>query len=192
MVTDAAWADADSDGDTDLIVVGDWMAIHIFPNINGVLGKPILVSGSNGWWTRVKASDLDNDGDIDYVLGNWGLNTKFKASADRPLTMFVNDFDNNGKSEFILNWYPPLDNKAYPFVQRNELLAQMPGLVKTIPTYKDYGFMTYDSLFKKDAKDNAKGYSATILESAILWNEKEPTNWNPCLWKLRSLLFSPL
>ena len=57
--------------------------------------------------TGLNAADLDGDGDMDFVLGNWGLNTKFKATPQRPLTMYVNDFDKNGKSEFIINWYPP-------------------------------------------------------------------------------------
>ncbi|MEO6218788.1 MAG: VCBS repeat-containing protein, partial [Ginsengibacter sp.] len=105
MVTDALWADVDADGDKDLVVVGDWMAIHVFKNDNGLFQNESAIPNSNGWWTRIDAADLDGDGDLDFVLGNWGLNTKFKASTQRPLTMYVNDFDNNGKSECIINWY---------------------------------------------------------------------------------------
>ena len=119
----------------------------------------------------MQAADLDKDGDTDFVLGNWGLNTKFRASADKPLTMYVSDFDNNGKSEFILNWYPPLDEKAYPFVQRQELFAQLPGLQKIIPTLTDYGNMTYDSLFRSDVRGKAYPMKRIHLESAILWND---------------------
>ena len=171
MVTDAVWADTDSDGDKDLVVVGDWMSVHIFRNEKGLLGSPVIIPESEGWWTRVQAADLDNDGDTDFILGNWGLNTKFRASADKPLTMYVSDFDNNGKSEFILNWYPPLDEKPYPFVQRHELFAQLPGLQKTIPAFSDYGNMTYDSLFRSDVRGKAVPYEANHLESTILWND---------------------
>jgi enediyne biosynthesis protein E4 len=171
MITDAVWADVDSDGDKDLVVVGDWMGINIFKNENGVLKNPIVIPDSKGWWNRIEASDLDNDGDIDFVLGNWGLNTKFKASAARPLTMFVNDFDNNGKSEFIINWYAPLDNKAYPFAQKQEIISQLPGLGKTIISYEDYANKTYDSLFSPEVRKKSISYEANYLESAVLWNE---------------------
>jgi hypothetical protein len=169
MVTDATWADVDSDGDKDLVVVGDWMPIHIFKNDNGVLNESTIPT-SNGWWNRIKAADLDGDGDIDFVLGNWGLNTKFKATAERPLTMYVNDFDKNGKSECIINWYPPLDSISYPFSPKPELTSQLPALRKGILKYEDYGNKTYDSLFSAEVRSSALKYEATYLQSAILWN----------------------
>jgi hypothetical protein len=169
MVTDAAWADTDADGDKDLVVVGDWMAIHIFINDNGMLNES-SIPNSNGWWNRIEAADLDNDGDMDFVVGNWGLNTKFKASPERPLTMYVNDFDLNGKSEFIINWYAPLDSVAYPFSTKPELTSQLPGLKKQILRYLDYGNKTYDSLFSADVRSKSLRYEANYLQSAILWN----------------------
>ncbi len=171
MVTDASWSDIDNDGDKDLIVVGNWMSIGIFKNENGKIDKSITIPNSQGWWNRIEAVDLDNDGDLDFVIGNWGLNTKFKASSSRPLTMFVNDFDNNGKSEFIINWYPPLDNQTYPFASKMELTTQLPGLRKEILTYEDYAFKTYDSLFTPAIRAKAISYETNFLESAVLWNE---------------------
>jgi enediyne biosynthesis protein E4 len=169
MVTDAAWADVDLDGDKDLVVVGDWMAIHIFKNDNGMLNDN-TIPNSNGWWNRIEAADLDKDGDIDFVLGNWGLNTKFKANSQRPLTMYVNDFDLNGKSEFIINWYAPLDSIAYPFSTKPELTAQLPGLKKQILRYLDYGHKTYDSLFSPEVRSKSLRYEINYLQTAILWN----------------------
>ena len=170
MVTDASWADVDSDGDKDLVVVGDWMAIHIFYNDNGIFQNETTIPNSNGWWNRIEAVDLDQDGDMDFVLGNWGLNTKFKASPARPLTMYVNDFDNNGKSECIINWYPPLDTIAYPFSTKPELTSQLPVLKKQILHYEDYGNKTYESLFSAEIRNNALKYEVNYLQSAILWN----------------------
>ena len=170
MVTDASWNDVDADGDDDLIVVGDWMAIHIFKNEAGSLSKAITIPHSSGWWNRIKAADLDGDGDMDFVLGNWGLNTKFKASVDQPLTMFVNDFDQNGKSEFIINWYPPADTSSYPFATKPELTAQLPGLKKQILKYADYSNKTFESLFSTEMRNKTLSYEADYLQTAILWN----------------------
>ncbi|MBD0369079.1 MAG: VCBS repeat-containing protein, partial [Flavisolibacter sp.] len=172
MVTDAAWTDIDADGDDDLVVVGDWMAITIFKNEGGRLQSPVTIPNSSGWWNRIKAADLDGDGDPDFILGNWGLNTKFKAAPEKPLTMFVSDFDNNGKSECIINWYPPSDETAYPFTTKPELTAQLPGLKKQILRYADYGTKTYETLFSPEMRRNALKYEARYLQTAILWNNK--------------------
>ncbi|HEX5172368.1 MAG TPA: VCBS repeat-containing protein [Cyclobacteriaceae bacterium] len=171
MVTDATWADTNGDGYKELIVVGDWMAINIFTNKKGSLADNSTIPNSKGWWNRIEPVDLDDDGDIDFVLGNWGLNTKFKATPSKPLTMFVNDFDDNGKSEFIINWYPPLDTIAYPFATKPELTTQLPGLRRTILKYKDYATKTYDSLFSPAVRANSIAYETNYLESAILWND---------------------
>ena len=170
MVTDATWSDVDKDGDKDLIVVGDWMPVHIFYNENGTFDNQKIVPNSSGWWNRVEAADIDGDGDDDFVLGNWGLNTKFKATPARPMTMYVSDFDRNGKSEFIINYYAPLDTIAYPFATKPELTAQIPSLKKQILKYQDYGNKTYEMLFTPDQRSNALRYEANYLESAILWN----------------------
>lgn len=179
MVTDAAWADIDSDGDKDLIVCGDWMAVHIFYNEDGLFERQATVPNSNGWWNRIESADIDGDGDQDFVLGNWGLNTKFKATPSRPLTMYVNDFDKNGKSEFIINWYPPMDSVAYPFPTRPELTSQLPFLRKQILKYEDYGNKTYESLFTPEQRSNALRYEANTLQTAILWNDNGSYNLQP-------------
>ena len=171
MVTDATWADTNGDGFKELVVVGDWMAIHIFKNDKGMLTDPDTVPHSTGWWNRIHAADLDIDGDLDFVVGNWGLNTKFKASPARPVAMYVNDFDDNGKSEPIITWYPPLDTIPYPFVSKLELTSQLPALRKSILKYADYATKTYDSLFPATIRERSLVYKAETLESAILWNE---------------------
>ncbi len=171
MVTDAVWADTDGDQDQDLVIVGDWMGVHIFKNNQGQLGEAQQLPNSNGWWTRIEAADLDQDGDADFVLGNWGLNSKFKASPQKPVTMFVNDFDQNDKSEFVLNWYAPEDDQAYPFATKMELTQQLPNLRKQILKYEDYASQTYESLFSPATREASIAYKAEYLESAILWNE---------------------
>jgi len=170
MLSDAAWADIDKDGDEDLVIVGDWMSVQIFENQNGTLSKMIEIPNSKGWWQRVEAADLDSDGDVDFVLGNWGTNSKFQASPERPLSMYVNDFDKNGKSEFIINWYAPLDKRSYPFATKSDLISQLPELRKKALKYEDYSKQTYDMLFPAEVRQRSFPYEANYLKSAVLWN----------------------
>jgi hypothetical protein len=171
MVTDAAWEDCDQDGDADLIVVGDWMSIYIFRNNSGVLSLPEIIPNSTGWWTRVEPQDLDGDGDMDFILGNWGQNSKFQASSNIPLKMYVNDFDNNGKSEFIINWKAPLDNQIYPFASKMDLTMQMPTLKKKNLKYEQFAKMSYEELFDTDKTSKANAFIAENMNTSILWNE---------------------
>ncbi len=175
MVTDATWADLNGNGFKDLIVVGDWLPVTIFVNKAGKLervdGQRFVQNNAFGWWTAIEAADLDGDGDDDFVVGNWGQNTKFKASPQEPLSMYVKDFDNNGKSEFIINWYPPEEDQAYPFPDKMDITAQMPHLRKRILKYEDYAQMTYEELLTPEERKGAISFMTTELRTAVLWNE---------------------
>jgi enediyne biosynthesis protein E4 len=170
MITDAVWSDTDGDSKDDLIVVGDWMAVKIFKNTGLGLEPAKAIPGSNGWWTSIEKADLNNDGLEDFVIGNWGLNSKFKASDAKPLKMYVKDFDQNGKSEFIVAWYPPLDARPYPFAAKSDLTSQLPQLKKSSLKYSEYAAKTYEELLTINQRENALEYSTTNLNSAILWN----------------------
>lgn len=173
MISDAVWSDVDRDGDKDLILTCDWMPVKIFENMGGSINQTSFRSNQipSGWWTTIVAADLDGDGDDDYVLGNWGLNSKFKASPDRPLTMYVKDFDNNGKSEFIINWYAPADTRAFPFATKEDMMFQIPNLKKTNTTYVEYANNTYETLFSEELRENAIPYRASHLETSVVWNK---------------------
>jgi hypothetical protein len=149
------------------------MPITLFENSPGALKRKGVIKDSYGWWSAVEAKDLDNDGDDDYVLGNWGLNSKFRASANQPLKLYVKDFDRNGKIDQILEWYPKADKIAYPFVSKNELVNHIPQLSNVIETYKDYGTSTYEELFTEDQREGAVELQCTYLKSAILWRDEE-------------------
>jgi hypothetical protein len=173
MVTDAFFNDTDADGDEDLIVIGDWLPVMHFENQDGrfVFSKKQTQKPFYGWWTCLEPADLDGDGDLDFMLGNWGLNTKFKASSERPLTMYVKDFDKNGKSEFVINWYPQPDDKPWPFAGKLDMTAQVPSLKKKALKFEDYAHLTYETMFDETQRKGAIEHKANWLQSAVLWND---------------------
>lgn len=105
MVSDATVTDFNRDGQPDLIVVGEWMAPVFLANKNGKftdVSAQLLPEKANGLWQTILPFDIDHDGDEDYVVGNWGMNSKFKASAAFPMKMYYDDFDKNGSFETIV------------------------------------------------------------------------------------------
>ncbi len=170
MVTDAAWSDVDGDNLKDLLIVGDWMPVKIYKNNGTSINEAFVLKDSEGWWNTVEVADLNKDGRDDFILGNWGLNSKFTASRERPLSMYVNDFDNNGKSEMVVSWYPPKEEIAFPFASKKDMVSQIPSVEKVAPKYENYAQLTYEELFPAAVRANAVKYICTTLSSSILWN----------------------
>ena len=170
MVTDATWTDYDADGDADLMLVGEYMPITFFANEGTTFKKKLTIEDSEGWWLDINANDIDKDGDMDFVLGNWGLNSKFKASPTYPIELHTKDFDKNGKSEFVLNWKAPADNKIYPFHTKMDMTAQLPHLKKKFLKYDDFAKADYETLFTNAERKGAVGRKAVTLQTAILRN----------------------
>ena len=138
MVTDARWFDYDGNGFDDLILVGEWMPVMVFKN-DGKKLEPVEVPGlarTNGWWNRITPGDIDGDGDVDFVLGNLGLNSKFRPSVSSPVSLYVNDFDQNGSIEPIFTFRK--DQIDYPFALRQDVVKQMSSLKKKFIYFKDY------------------------------------------------------
>lgn len=171
MITDAKWTDFDNDDDHDLIVVGEWMGIKLFENNNlnfTEISKDVGLKNTSGWWNRIASSDLDNDGDIDFIVGNHGLNSRFKASVDEPISCYINDFDNNGSIEQIVSTYN--EGKSYPLVLRHDLIKQLPYLKKKYVYYNNYKGQTIEDIFTSEELKNSIVHEVTMLESVILQN----------------------
>jgi len=171
MVTDAVWVDINKDGWDDLVVVGQFMPITVFENHKGLLvdqTKEYGLSETNGWWSRIKAVDLNGDGNIDLIAGNLGLNTQLKASTDQPLTITYSDFNDEGVVLPILCYY--IQGKNYPYYTRDELLDQMPLLQKKFSRYADYADAQLTDIFPKEKLDSAQTVKINLLESVIVEN----------------------
>ena len=126
MIRDMLWEDVDGDGDKDMIIAGDWMPLKVFINENGKFKEKKDAFGTEkteGWWNCLAAGDFNGDGDIDFIAGNHGLNSRFKASPEKPVSMYVNDFDLNGTVEQIICTYD--GDKSYPLALKHDLTRQI-------------------------------------------------------------------
>ncbi|MEX0905042.1 MAG: VCBS repeat-containing protein [Balneolaceae bacterium] len=175
MITDAVWTDWDGDGREDLVVVGEWMSPQIYRNtgerLEQVTGDPGL-AGLNGWWNAVHAADLNGDGREDLVLGNHGLNSQFRASREKPVRMWVGDFEGNGIIEQILST-PAGQGGDYPVALRHELAEEFSFIEQKYPEYADFGGQRVQDIFTEEQLSGAVQLQAQELASLILWNEPE-------------------
>ena len=126
MVSSALWTDVNNDGWFDLAVVGEWMPITFFVNNNGNSFTRLEIENTSGWWNSINGGDFDNDGDIDYVAGNLGLNSIYQASQQQPVCVYAKDFDDNGSMDPILCRY--IQGTEYPVHPRETLTGQIPRL----------------------------------------------------------------
>jgi hypothetical protein len=170
MLSDAIWNDFDNDGIKDLIVIGEWMSPKFFKNSNGVLSEvDLLDTPLHGLWQRIQPFDIDSDGDVDYLLGNWGTNSKFKASSKYPLKMYYHDFDANGTTETIV--CIEKEGSYYPLLGLDDLAQQLVVLRKSFPKYEDFAGKTIEQMFDKKLLKNAKVLEVQELRSGYLKNE---------------------
>ncbi len=171
MVTDMVWADIDNDTDPDMVVVGDWMPVKIFINDNGVFtdkSEQFNLSNTEGWWSRLIAKDLNGDGRTDFILGNHGQNSRFKASENKPVQMYVNDFDMNGSIEQIICTFN--GKKSYPVVMKDDLVKKIPSLEAKYKKYDDYKDQTIDDIFSAETLSRTVKLNAKILETCAMIN----------------------
>jgi enediyne biosynthesis protein E4 len=172
MVTDASWFNYDGDSFPDLLIVGDWMPITIFRN-DGKQFTPVQdakgLDKTAGWWNTIHMKDLDGDGDSDFVLGNLGLNTKFKAGQDSPLTLYVNDFDQNGSTEPVYAF--EREGKTFPMALRQDIIKQMSSMKRKFVYYKDYADKSVADIFDPRLLENATTLYSYQAQSAVLMND---------------------
>lgn len=176
MITDALWTDFDNDGQIDLIVLGEWMPVTFFKNENGKFSNITNSTGiasKKGWWNSIVAADFDNDGDIDYIAGNLGLNTHYKASEERPLSVYAKDFDQNGSMDAILAMYLKSQDgemKLFPMHSRDDMISQMVDYRRLFPMYKDYGNATMNEVLNPQDLEGALIMDVTHFATSYFEN----------------------
>lgn len=171
MVTAALWTDFDNDSWVDLIVVGEFMPIRFFKNNEGNLQditEQIALKGTNGWWNSIASGDFDNDGDSDYILGNFGLNSRYKASITEPLCIYAKDYDKNGQIDPVMCHY--IDGENYIAHSRNDLIDQINAMRVRFRTYTEYAEATFEESFSEDELADAHIVKSETFASSYLEN----------------------
>ncbi|MFQ5639145.1 MAG: VCBS repeat-containing protein [bacterium] len=176
MVTDAVWVDLNNDAYPDLIVVGEWMPITVFYNQGGELvnvTEKYGLQNTHGWWKSVAAADFNQDGTVDLVAGNLGLNSLLKATPDKPVQLFIHDFSGNGRLAQILTY--DYEGTAYPLASAEQMLTHIPSLQSKYATYADYAGESIRDIFSKEQLEAATVRTATEFASLLLLNNGDET-----------------
>ncbi len=169
MVNDALWSDFDADGTKDLIVVGEWMPLQFFQNKDGQFTNVSAEMGlkdTEGWWFSIAEGDFNKDGRMDYVVGNLGLNSKFKADTYKPFEVFADDFDGTGTTDIVLA--TNYQGTAFPVRGRECTSEQMPFVAEKFPTYSEFANADMSAIYGDDKLENALHLTAKELRSCIL------------------------
>lgn len=173
MVTGALWTDVDRDGWSDLLVVGEWMSPRLFRNDGGAGFTETTASAGlaelTGWWNSVESADVNNDGYIDYVLGNVGLNTKYHASPGHPAKIYFADIEGTGTCEIIEAKFE--GDRFYPVRGRSCSSRAMPSLKEKFPTFHAFGSALLTEVYSPEKLEKSLELEANELASGVLVND---------------------
>jgi hypothetical protein len=177
MVCDALWTDFDNDGWPDLVLAGEWMPVTFLKNNKGIftnITESTGISNQKGWWNSITSGDFDQDGDIDYVIGNLGQNSFYRAGEKYPVRVYGKDFDNNGIYDMIPSLYLP-DTEGgvdeFPAQGRDDLLKQINAMRKKFPTYKSYALANMNVVLTDAERKGALILEANNFQTSLIRND---------------------
>ncbi|GAB3925063.1 VCBS repeat-containing protein [Larkinella terrae] len=176
LVCTALWTDTNNDKWPDLLLAGEWMPLTLLQNTSGKQPSNRLFTHSlirsfthsEGWWNTLAQGDFDNDGDLDYIAGNEGLNTLYRASEQEPIRIIAKDFNKDGTFDPLMGYF--IKGVRYPAIPRDALNQQVIQFRRKYQRYADYAKVTFDELLSKDDLDGAYQAEATYLQSAYIEN----------------------
>jgi hypothetical protein len=170
MIRSAEFADLDNDGWPDLVIAGEWMPVKVFMNKNGrfVQQHNAVLDKQVGWWQRIMLTDVDGDGRIDIVAGNYGWNSKLKPTATDPVKLFLSDLDLNGTIDPLLTY--SINQNDYSFLGKSELEKQISSVKKKFLSYHDFAGKTVQQIFGDSLKDK-NVLTANSFTSGVFYNK---------------------
>lgn len=178
MVCDAVCTDYDKDGWQDLLLAGEWMSLKILKNDHGTFKDITATSGisdQSGWWNSIVSGDFDNDGDEDYIAGNLGENSFYKANKEYPVSIYSNDFYKQGTTQCLVTLYlkDSADGKLKEFTAQNrdDVIEQLPFIKKRFLTYASFAKASFDKLFTPEELKTFAHYSANNFTSSYVRND---------------------
>jgi hypothetical protein len=178
LVCDAVWTDFNNDGWQDLVFTGEWMPIKFLKNNKGVLtdvSDETGISNKLGWWTSLLPGDFDNDGDIDFIAGNLGENSFYRASDEYPVRIYAKDFNNDGNYDAVPTLYLPTSHEnpkleEYPAHVRDDLTKQIIAFKSKFQNYRSYAVATFNELFTKEELQGALKLEANYFSNSFIKN----------------------
>lgn len=179
MVCDAVFTDFDNDGWPDLVMAGEWMPVSFLKNNHGVFQNVTASSGlqqQTGWWNSVAPGDFDNDGDIDYIVGNLGINSFYRASEKYPVSVTADDFDKNGSYDAVLSLYLPVSAENHEKVEyaahlKDDYSSQLNSSKKKFLTYRSFANAGVNELLSMYENKNPLRLHATNFKSSFIRND---------------------
>lgn len=176
MISDALWTDFNDDSWPDLMIAGEWMPIRFFQNNQGKLIEITQDTGiedNSGWWNSLAAADFDNDGDIDYVAGNFGKNINFQGNKEQPVRLYAKDLDQNGSMDPLISYYLRDSlgtKKEYLYHPWQDVTKQYVGIRKKFNSFGAFGESTLPEMFTDGLLDDATILSFNYMQSSWIEN----------------------